>query len=160
MRPIIKVSRRIITLVNLKNKTMKKEEEIQKVFIGIDVSKLTIDVSIITHQGEQDYHQFENNLKAFKEMEIWLKRKKRFSFQESLFCMEHTGLYTRELVSFLLQHEAKVWMESALHLKRSMGMTRGKSDKVDSYRIARYAMTNSDKAVLLKLSGKKNAGTY
>lgn len=152
MRPIIKVSRRIITLVNLKNKTMKKEEEIQKVFIGIDVSKLTIDVSIITHQGEQDYHQFENNLKAFKEMEIWLKRKKLFSFQESLFCMEHTGLYTRELVSFLLQHEAKVWMESALHLKRSMGMTRGKSDKVDSYRIARYAMTNSDKAVLLKLS--------
>ena len=43
-------------------------------------------------------------------------------------------------------------MESALHLKRSMGMTRGKSDKVDSFRIARYAMTNADRAVLVSMT--------
>lgn len=131
---------------------MKKEIENQKSYIGIDVSKLTIDVCIITAQGEQDYQQFENNVKDFKNMELWLTKKPYFCYQEALFCMEHTGLYTRELVSFLLQRESKVWMESALHLKRSMGMTRGKNDKVDSYRIARYAMTNNDKAVLLKLS--------
>lgn len=131
---------------------MKKGNEIQASYIGIDVSKLTIDVCIITPLGEQDYQQFENNAKDFKRMESWLTKKSYFSYQETLFCMEHTGLYTRELVSFLLQHSAKIWMESALHLKRSMGMTRGKNDKVDSYRIARYAMTNHDKAVLLKLS--------
>ncbi|MBP9185675.1 MAG: IS110 family transposase [Bacteroidia bacterium] len=131
---------------------MKKEIENQKSYIGIDVSKLTIDVCIITAQGEQDYQQFENTAKDFKNMELWLNKKSYFCYQEALFCMEHTGLYTRELVSFLLQRESKVWMESALHLKRSMGMTRGKNDKVDSYRIARYAMTNNDKAVLLKLS--------
>lgn len=131
---------------------MKKEIENQKSYIGIDVSKLTIDVCIITAQGEQDYQQFENTSKDFKRMELWLTKKPYFCYQGSLFCMEHTGLYTRELVSFLLQRESKVWMESALHLKRSMGMTRGKNDKVDSYRIARYAMTNNDKAVLLKLS--------
>lgn len=131
---------------------MKKEIENQKSYIGIDVSKLTIDVCIITAQGEQDYQQFENTAKDFKSMELWLNKKSYFCYQEALFCMEHTGLYTRELVSFLLQRESKVWMESALHLKRSMGMTRGKNDKVDSYRIARYAMTNNDKAVLLKLS--------
>lgn len=131
---------------------MKKEIENQKSYIGIDVSKLTIDVCIITAQGEQDYQQFENTAKDFKNMELWLNKKSYFCYQEALFCMEHTGLYTRELVSFLLQRESKVWMESALHLKRSVGMTRGKNDKVDSYRIARYAMTNNDKAVLLKLS--------
>ena len=131
---------------------MKKEIKIQKSYIGIDVSKLTIDVCIITQEGEQDYGQFENNTKDFKRMELWLTKRAYFSFKETMFCMEHTGLYTRELVSFLLQREAHVWMESALHLKRSMGMTRGKNDKVDSYRIARYAMTNNDKAVLLKLS--------
>ena len=130
---------------------MKKENENQKTYIGIDVSKQTIDVSIITHQGKQEYQQFENNLKDFKRMELWLIQH-QCSYLSSLFCMEHTGLYTRELVSFLLQHQANVWMESALHLKRSMGMTRGKNDKVDSYRIARYAMTNEDKAVLVKLS--------
>lgn len=131
---------------------MKKEIENQKSYIGIDVSKLTIDVCIITSEGKQDYQQFENTVKDFKSMELWLTKKPYFCYQEALFCMEHTGLYTRELVSFLLQRESKVWMESALHLKRSMGMTRGKNDKVDSYRIARYAMTNNDKAVLLKLS--------
>lgn len=131
---------------------MKKETENQKSYIGIDVSKLTIDVCVITPEGKQDYQQFENTTKDFKNMELWLNKKPYFCYQEALFCMEHTGLYTRELVSFLLQRESKIWMESALHLKRSMGMTRGKNDKVDSYRIARYAMTNNDKAVLLKLS--------
>lgn len=131
---------------------MKKEVEIQNSYIGIDVSKLTIDVSIINLTGEHDYRQFENGQKGFKNLENWLRNKDFFSIKKSLFCLEHTGLYTRQLVSFLLQHEANVWMESALHLKRSMGMTRGKNDKVDSYRIARYAMTNADKAQILKLS--------
>lgn len=131
---------------------MKKELEIQNSYIGIDVSKLTLDVSIINLSGEHDYLQFENGQKGFKNLENWLRNKDFFSIKKSLFCLEHTGLYTRQLVTFLLQHEANVWMESALHLKRSMGMTRGKNDKVDSYRIARYAMTNADKAQLLKLS--------
>ncbi len=131
---------------------MKKEIESQRSYIGIDVSKLTIDVSIITQEGDHDYRQFSNSVSDFKRLEIWLNKKAYFCYKETLFCMEHTGLYTRELLSFLLQREANVWMESALHLKRSMGMTRGKNDKVDSYRIARYAMTNNDKAVLLKLS--------
>lgn len=126
--------------------------EIQNSYIGIDVSKLSIDVSIISLIGEHDYCQFENNLNGFGTMLEWLKKKPGFSFNEALFCMEHTGLYTRELVSYLLQYNARVWMESALHLKRSIGMTPGKNDKVDSYRIARYAMTNKDRAVLLKLS--------
>jgi len=131
---------------------MKKQEEVQKCFIGIDVSKLTIDVSIITNDGEHVYEAFGNNPKDFKQMEIWLKKRKSFNYRSALFCMEHTGLYTRELVSFLMQKQANVWMESALHMKKSMGLTRGKTDKVDSFRIARYAMTNSDMAILVKLS--------
>src|SRR5215217_4717661 len=65
-----------------------------------------------------------------------------------LFCTEHTGIYTRLLVESLLLQGAKVWLESPLHLKRSIGMIRGKNDKVDSYRIARYAMVNRDQAKL------------
>ena len=131
---------------------MKKEKQIQQSFIGIDVSKLTIDVSLITASGQHEYRQFENHTKAFRELDIWLRNKDFLSKEKSLFCMEHTGLYTRELLAFLLEREYKVWMESALHLKRSMGMTRGKNDKVDSYRIARYAMTNADRAVIVTLA--------
>jgi transposase len=133
---------------------MNVKQQIQQTFIGTDVSKLTLDVSIITIDGFHQYQQFENNVKGFRKLESWLQSTNYFSFDAALFCMEHTGIYTREYVNFLLLHDAKVWMESALHLKRSMGMTRGKNDKIDSYRIARYAMTNADKVKLISLSNK------
>lgn len=131
---------------------MKQLNEQQKYFIGIDVSKLTMDVCIVNQQGLCEYQQFANNPTGFKKMHTWLLQTKWFSYKNSLFCMEHTGIYTRQLVQFLMLQMANVWMESALHLKRSMGMTRGKNDKVDSFRIARYAMTNADRAKLISLS--------
>lgn len=130
---------------------MKKAKQIQQSFVGIDVSKLTIDVCVLTSNAKQEHQQFENSIKGFSELFTWLRNKDFYEVKKSLFCMEHTGLYTRQLVAFLLKHDAQVWMESALHLKRSMGMTRGKSDKVDSSRIARYAMTNSDRAVCMTM---------
>jgi len=130
---------------------MEKLEQNQS-YIGIDVSKLTIDVTIIGVPDDQDYRQFDNSIEGFGKMETWLQSKVFFSFKKSLLCMEHTGLYTRQLVMYLLQREARVWMESALQIKRSMGMTRGKNDKIDSYRIARYAMTNDDRAVYVRLA--------
>lgn len=131
---------------------MKENEEKQLCFIGTDVSKLTLDVSIINSNGFHAHEQFENNGIGFKKLNIWLKQHSFFSFSNALFCMEHTGIYTRQFVEYLLLQNAKVWVESALHLKRSMGMTRGKNDKIDSYRIARYAMTNADQAKLISLS--------
>jgi len=133
---------------------MEKEIKNQEWYIGIDVSKLTIDVCILNSLGHHEHVQLDNKASGFEDLASWLKEKDKFAYEQALFCMEHTGLYTRELVAFLLQEGANVWMESALHLKRSMGMTRGKNDKVDAYRIARYAMTNLDRAVLVKLSSQ------
>ena len=133
---------------------MKEIKELQKNFIGIDVSKLTIDVCLVNHDGLNEHQQFRNNLVGFKKMLSWLFHLKVVELTSCLFCMEHTGIYTRELVQFLMLQNANVWMESALHLKRSMGMTRGKNDKVDSYRIARYALTNADQAKLVSISNK------
>lgn len=133
---------------------MNEKQQIQQTFIGTDVSKLTLDVSIITVDGFHQHKQFENTTKGFKELESWLFSTELFSYHTALFCLEHTGIYTRQFVQFLLLQKAKVWMESALHLKRSMGMTRGKNDKIDSYRIARYAMTNADKVKPVTLSNK------
>lgn len=131
---------------------MKKEQQSQTCYIGIDVSKLTLDVSIIGFDGSVSHEQFENGTIGFNKMNEWLKSNVNFNYACALFCMEHTGLYTRQLVGYLLERSSKVWMESALHLKRSMGITRGKTDKVDSYRIARYAMTHQDKMRLVTLS--------
>lgn len=121
-------------------------------FIGTDVSKLTLDVTIVNLAGLNEHQQFDNNSKGFKQLKKWLESFETFDFKKALFCMEHTGLYTRQYVQFLMLNNTSVWMESALHLKRSMGLTRGKNDKVDSYRIARYAMTNQDKAKPINLA--------
>ncbi len=135
---------------------MKKKEQEQhyEYYVGIDVSKLTIDVSCLQATGEVNYHQFTNNTRGYKSLERWLKAHKALDYSQTLYCMEDTGMYTRQLVSWLLQNQAKVWVESPLQIKRSMGMTRGKNDKVDSLRIASYAMSNSEKARLMILTSR------
>ena len=53
--------------------------------------------------------------------------------------MEQTGSYNRYLEKVLLKRKAKIWQESPLQIVRTMGIQRGKDDKIDAYRIARYA---------------------
>jgi len=81
---------------------MKKTKRMQT-YVGIDVSKLTIDVCLLNHELYQDHQQFENSTKGFGDLKAWLRNKDFFTEKKSLFCMEHTGLYTRQLVSMLLQ---------------------------------------------------------
>jgi len=133
---------------------MKEVPAQQSRYIGIDVSKDTLDVSCLTPTGYHDYRKFENTKAGLQKLDRWLVQQDGFAYSHALFCMEHTGIYTRCLVEFLLFQHALVWMESALHLKRSIGMTRGKNDKVDSYRIARYAMVNADQAKLISPSNQ------
>ena len=133
---------------------MKSKENNQVYYVGIDISKLTIDVSIINETGYKQYERFANQSKGFKKLDKWLRKVPDFSYPTSVICMEHTGIYTRQLVSYLLTHQARIWMESALQIKRSMGMVRGKSDKIDSFRIARYAMSHKDQVKLVKLNSK------
>jgi transposase len=77
-----------------------------------------------------------------------------FTFEDALFCMEHTGMYTRRLVSFLLFNDACTWLESSLQIKRSSGIARGKSDNIDSLRIAQYAKTHAQQANVTLLTNK------
>jgi transposase len=58
--------------------------------------------------------------------------------------MEHTGLYNRSILSFLRQHTCAIWVEMAQHIQHSLGLQRGKSDKVDAGRIALFAYKNRE----------------
>jgi transposase len=133
---------------------MKTTKSKQNYYVGIDISKLTFDVTVINDDGFQLYERFSNDKQGFKEFNCWLKKCKGLSFFSAIICMEHTGIYTRQLVEFLLVKNAIVWMESPLQIKRSSGMVRGKSDKVDSQRIARYAMIHKDRLKPVTLRNK------
>ena len=127
----------------------------KKWFIGIDVSKDTLDVAMHCVNAREKFTEkrFENNLRGYGFLLSWVT-KKDVSLAECVFCMEHTGVYSITLVSFLNEKDVFVCVEPALQIKRSVGMVRGKNDKVDARRIAIYAMDNRDKLQGYKVPGK------
>lgn len=109
-------------------------------FIGIDVSKATLDVVFCHKENPEQFtwKQFDNTTAGFKQLLTWLKSKK-LDLKDSLFCMEHTGHYTLALCCFLQDQQLAYTLVSPLHLKKSLGIVRGKNDKVDAKRIAQFA---------------------
>lgn len=108
-------------------------------FTGIDVSKATLDVAFC-HQENPDqfiHQQFANTTTGFKQLLTWLKKQK-IDLTQYFFCLEHTGHYTLALCCFLQEQKLAYTLVSPLHLKKSLGITRGKNDQVDAQRIAQF----------------------
>ena len=71
---------------------------------------------------------------------------------------EHTGVYSQNILTLATEHDRSggrfsLWLESSLRIKRSVGLQRGKSDKIDAIRISEYAPAGNrfryaDKATL------------
>lgn len=119
-----------------------------KYFIGIDVSKKTLDFCLLL-VGKTTLHlQTENNSKGIESFIKHCKQQFDLKLEESLFCMEHTGIYNYPLLDYLTEKQAAIWLESALHIKHSCGLQRGKNDKIDAERIAFYAYRNQDNVKL------------
>src|SRR6188474_1063310 len=121
-----------------------------KNFVGIDISKLFFDVALIKpNQVEQIVHQqFEQSPKGFAEMNEWLKQQDVLLNEETLFCMEYTGIYNTALVDYLSSKKSLLWVEMAVKIKKSEGFERGSTDKSDAIKIARYAFRYQDKKQL------------
>lgn len=118
----------------------------KKWFVGIDVSKDTLDVAMHGLKTPEQFTEkkFENNARGYDFLLSWI-RKKNIPVEDCLFCMEHTGVYSLTLAAFLKEQNLFVCVEPALKIKRSIGMVRGKNDKVDARRIAIYALDKKDK---------------
>jgi transposase len=110
--------------------------------IGADLSKKTIDFAC--HQGP--HLKVANQRCGFVQLLGWLKTQK-INVSQSMIVMEHTGLYSYQLEQFLLQKKLPFTKVSALAIKRSMGLVRGKNDKVDAIRIARFGFEKQDHLV-------------
>ena len=126
----------------------------KKIIIGIDISKEKIDASAIDVRNSQlgvqklDYQAFENRPLGFRRMLVWARHLvKGVSLKDILFCCETTGAYDRSLCDYLFAKELDIWRDSALQIKKSSGLRKGKDDKSDSLAIAEYAMRHMDKAV-------------
>ncbi len=111
-------------------------------FIGIDISKSTFDVAIIENGGTSSY-VFENSKKGTNAF-IKLLRNQKIDLKDTLICMEHTGVYGMAVISKLIEKNANLVVEMPIKITKSIGMQRGKNDRVDAVRIAQYALKNVD----------------
>jgi len=108
--------------------------------VGTDLSKKTVD--FVTHELRA-FLKVDNNVSGFNNLIKWFHQHS-IDLSEVMIVMEHTGLYSYQLERFLHQHGISFAKVSALAIKRSLGLARGKSDKIDARRIARYAFEKKD----------------
>ena len=130
-----------------------------ELFVGIDISKNWFDAAITLGSNKKTmlHKRFDNNQSGFNDFLKWLKQqaKKMKKTGSWLVCMEHTGVYTLELCVFLEKQAIDYLIESALRIKRSLGIRRGKDDKADSKDIALYIYKNHKDLKISKLPAKE-----
>ena len=102
--------------------------------IGADLSKKSID--LFCHLPGS-YIRIDNNTSGFKLLLSWF-RQQQINPAELMIVMEHTGLYSYCFEHFLHRHQVSFTKVSAYAIKHSMGIVRGKSDRIDARRIAKY----------------------
>ena len=81
--------------------------------------------------------QINNNSEGFCKFKKWCKDS-GIDLPETFIVLEYTGGYEYRFVQFCEAHAIAHCRVPGLEIKQSMGMTRGKSDKADAFRISRY----------------------
>ncbi len=121
-----------------------------KHWIGIDVSKEHLDVVLLDGEGTPlEGERIANERPAIGR--LWKSWSQGHGMEASatLVCLEPTGHYHYKLLHWLLDAGLSTWLPNPLDIIQSGGMQRGKCDKVDALRIARYALRFQDKARLI-----------
>src|SRR5690554_3936310 len=119
-----------------------------KFYIGIDVSKPYFDAAImaVTNHVRQPVasERFDNTVQGLKAFEKWLKKQGVAFNEHTLVVIENTGIYHRLIWSFCSKKGLALHIGNAAHIKWSFGITRGKSDKIDSLRLCNYAFKEAE----------------
>lgn len=118
-------------------------------FIGIDVSKNELDFALVESNKVLLHLEVSNDKKGIEQFVKQVKSQyKDFSIDNTLFCLEHTGIYNNPVLGYLHLKQADIWLEQATQIKLSMGISREKNDKVDAQKIGLYAYKNREDARL------------
>jgi transposase len=117
-------------------------------FIGIDISKKTLDFSVVKTGQELFHLTTSNNEKGIALFMDKLRQLPQFELNQALFCMEYTGLYNHFILQSLLAMQACISLQAAIQIKYSSGLQRGKNDKIDAKRIALYAYMKRETLIL------------
>lgn len=122
-----------------------------QIFVGVDISKLSLDVCLIYSNKPKDvqHHKMANT--AIEIRKLIQQIKKLSDGSEILYCMEDTGVYGLPLCVELEQAQVDYAVIPAIQIKRSKGLKRGKTDKADAKDIALYGLTHQHEIDLYQM---------
>ncbi|WP_136469029.1 IS110 family transposase [Flagellimonas onchidii] len=120
--------------------------------IGIDVSKATLDAHIHSNKCKGT---FENSKKGFAQLIGWAHSNSTKPKENILFAFEHTGLYSERLTEHLSKEMIPHTVVPGLQIKKSLGIVRGKDDRIDAAKIALYAYRLRDEIKPSKAPSKQ-----
>lgn len=104
-------------------------------FVGIDISKNTLDICSLEGKNKM-VKRIDNNKKAIKAFFSCTEA------QQLKVCFENTGRYGRKIIEVLTSLNIVFYEVNPLHLHKSIGLTRGKDDIIDAFRIAKFLEKN------------------
>ena len=120
-------------------------------FVGLDVGKKTFDASLMRlDEKELGHKSFSNTPEGIQSLLDWI-RGYHLSLPGLLFCAENMGNYVTELSISSVRQGFSLALVCPISIKRSMGLQRGKNDRVDAKRIARHAVLHHRDLKLYKL---------
>jgi transposase len=112
------------------------------IFVGIDISKLTLDVAVIKDGILVLTKKIKNSAKDITEFLGTMRTEFRATRGKTVYCAEHMGIYAKFMKEVFLRSRARICFESPLQIWLSMGIQREKNDVLDAIRIAEYARKN------------------
>ena len=123
------------------NRLNHKENEMN--VIGFDISKDTIDVTLLRNSGQVDYIKIANACEGFEKLNDWIRSKR---IRKISISMEATGIYYEEAADYF-SAIYQVFVINPLKIKEysKSQFSHTKTDKADSRLIAEYTKRHLDK---------------
>ncbi|GEM_PF-5624868 len=118
-------------------------------FIGIDVQKTTLYLTLRTASEILDHQIIENqSTRILSCVNTWSEKYADFSIRTTLICLKNTRYYINVLLHTLILKDYSIWVENVNTVRYSMGLKRGKKNKVDAHQLAEYAWQYQEDALL------------
>lgn len=113
--------------------------ETMRLWVGIDVSKATLDVCAIP--GPRRSTRFSNDEAGFAQLASWLEQLEGVEPEHTHVCLEATGFYSDALCLWLVTHEYAVSVVPCHTLisYREVKKQRSKTDRIDARLLALFA---------------------
>ena len=119
----------------------------KKIYVGIDISKEKCNLCYRNGLEMVREEECSNEVKVLKKAFKSALKVLGATMDDVLICAEYTGRYIYPLTVACQELNLFLWLDDPTRIKNSMGLTRGKNDRIDAVRIAEYAYRYNDKAV-------------